>query len=59
MREKIYTIPVNEAFDLADGCPVCRLYKKLEENELEIILGASQIGRASWRGRVYISVVAL
>ncbi|MHC1695791.1 MAG: DUF6062 family protein [Eubacteriales bacterium] len=43
MREKIYTIPVNEAFDLADGCPICRLYKKLEENELEIILGASMM----------------
>jgi hypothetical protein len=46
--EQIYTIPVNEAFDasLADptlGCPVCSLYKKLQENELDIILGASMM----------------
>ena len=41
--EKIYTIPVNETFDTQDGCPFCRLYKKLEENELDIILGASMM----------------
>mgnify|MGYP002540858234 CR=1 FL=1 len=44
--EQIYTIEVNEAFeaserDAACGCPTCTLYNKLEENELEIILGAS------------------
>ena len=46
MIEKIYTIPVNEAFDLySDGifCPVCRLYKRLEDDELDIILGASMM----------------
>jgi len=46
--EQIYTIPVNEAFDAsrADhtcGCPMCTLYRKLEENELELILGASML----------------
>ncbi|MBQ8248945.1 MAG: hypothetical protein IJY93_03555 [Clostridia bacterium] len=46
--EKIYTIPVNEAFDAsrddhACGCPFCALYNKLEENELELILGASMM----------------
>ena len=46
--EKIYTIPVNEAFDAsrddhACGCPFCTLYNKLEENELELILGASMM----------------
>ena len=46
--EQIYTIPVNEAFDEVRehpecGCPFCKLYKKLEENELEIILGASMM----------------
>ncbi len=41
--EKIYTIPVNEAFEEIDGCPFCRLFKKLEENELDIILGASMM----------------
>lgn len=46
--EQIYTIPVNEAFDAVmehpeDGCPFCKLYKRLEEDELEIILGASMM----------------
>lgn len=46
--EQIYTIPVNEAFDAsaADhtcGCPMCALYRKLQENELELILGASMM----------------
>jgi len=46
--ETIYTIPVNEAFDLGvenkeSGCPFCTLYKKLEANELDLILGASMM----------------
>ena len=46
--EKIYTIPVNEAFeasrdDHACGCPFCSLFNKLEENELDLILGASMM----------------
>ena len=46
--ERIYTIPVNEAFDasLADptcGCPICALYRKLEEDELDLILGGSMM----------------
>ncbi len=46
--ERIYTIPVNEAFDAsaADsrcGCPICALYRKLEEDELELILGGSMM----------------
>lgn len=43
MEEKIYTIPVNEAFESDDGCPFCRLFKKLEDDELELILGASMM----------------
>jgi len=43
MIEKIYTIPVNEAFDASSGCPVCALYKKLEDIELDTILGASMM----------------
>ena len=46
--EQIYTIPVNEAFDACltqdtPSCPFCALYKKLEEDELDIILGASMM----------------
>ena len=46
--EQIYTIPVNETFEecaenKSCGCPLCRLYNKLEDNELELILGASMM----------------
>lgn len=43
MEERIYTIPVNEAFESSDGCPFCRLHKKLEDDELDLILGASMM----------------
>lgn len=44
MQEKIYTIPVNEAFEQSEGgCPFCLLYKKLEDTELDSILGASMM----------------
>lgn len=46
--EKIYTIPVNEAFDACaedktKGCPFCEMFRKVQENELELILGASMM----------------
>ena len=46
--EQIYTIPVNEAFDKSAeapecGCPFCALYKKLQNDNLDIILGASMM----------------
>ena len=46
--EQIYTIPVNEAFDTVAehaecGCPFCLLYNKLQDDEIEIILGASMM----------------
>ena len=39
--EQIYTIPVNEAFDLVSekpecGCPFCVLFKKLQNDEIDI-----------------------
>ncbi len=43
MPEKIYTIPINEAFEHNDGCPMCRLFETLEKNELDLILGASMM----------------
>jgi hypothetical protein len=41
-------IPVNEAFDAVGerpecGCPFCVLYKKLQNDEIDIILGASMM----------------
>ncbi len=46
--EQIYMIPVNEAFDeiiekSECTCPFCLLYKKLQNDELDIILGASMM----------------
>ena len=47
--EQIYTIPVNEAFekvssgDTKCSCPFCVMYNRLEENELDLILGASMM----------------
>ncbi len=46
--EQIYTIPVNEAFDEVSerpecGCPFCKLYRKLQNDEIDIILGASMM----------------
>lgn len=46
--EQIYTIPVNEAFeasaaDAKCGCPMCALFAKLENDELDLILGASMM----------------
>lgn len=48
MPEKIYTIPVNEAFEKSQadpscGCPFCTLYNNLEEAELDRILGAAMM----------------
>lgn len=41
MKEKIYTIPVTEAFSVECECPVCVLQKKLEEEYVSYFLGAS------------------
>ena len=41
MKEKIYTIPVNEAFDNPSECPFCNLHEKLERDILDYILGPS------------------
>ncbi len=43
MAEKLYTIPVNEAFEARKGCPFCALFKRLEQNEIDLILGASMM----------------
>ncbi len=48
MAEKLYTIPINEAFDNAISgetydCPFCLLQDMLEKNELEIVLGDSKM----------------
>lgn len=43
MAETVFTIPINEAFDEYDGCPLCRLKRKLEESTLDYTLGAAMM----------------
>lgn len=41
MKEKIYTIPVTEAFNVDCECPMCLLEKRFEEERIDYILGPS------------------
>lgn len=41
MKEKIYTIPVTDAFNIDCECSLCLLEKKLEEEYVDYILGPS------------------
>lgn len=43
MKEQIYTIPVNEAYDVDCECPMCELEKKLERETLDYALGAAMM----------------
>lgn len=43
MKENIYTIPVNEAFSVSGGCPICRMKNALETSECERITGAAMM----------------
>ncbi len=43
MKEQIYTIPVNEAYDIDCECPMCLLEKKLERETLDYTLGAAMM----------------
>ncbi len=41
MKEKLYTIPVNDAFDTDTECPLCTMRKQLEKNAIEFTMGPS------------------
>lgn len=41
MKEQLYTIPVNDAFDKDCECPVCEMYKALETGAIEFTMGPS------------------
>lgn len=43
MKETIYTIPINEAFEEKCGCPLCTLRRKLEHDSIEYIMGAAMM----------------
>lgn len=40
-KEEIYTIPVNDAFKEKCECPLCHLYRKLERESVDFVLGPS------------------
>lgn len=39
MKEKLYTIPIQDAFSKDCECPVCEMYRKLEENAINYTIG--------------------
>lgn len=39
MKEKLYTIPLNDAFDAEDECPFCFIERDIEQNLLDFVLG--------------------
>lgn len=41
MKETLYTIPVNDAFNQGGECPFCNMYKTLEDDSIDYMLGAS------------------
>lgn len=43
MKEQIYTIPVNEAYDIDCECPLCYLESTLEKEAVEYALGAAMM----------------
>lgn len=43
MRENLCSIPVNEVFEVKDGCPICRLYQTVEERMVDYIMGAAMM----------------
>ncbi len=41
MKEKLYTIPLNDAVNAQDECPFCNIERKLERDTLDFVLGSS------------------
>lgn len=41
MKEKIYTVPVNDAFAFDSECPICSMFEKLENDAVEYAMGPS------------------
>lgn len=41
MKEKLYTIPLNDAVNSKDECPFCFIERKLEQDLMDFVLGSS------------------
>ena len=40
MKEKIYTIPLMDAFKAGDECPFCFIERNLEQHAIDFVLGS-------------------
>ena len=40
MKEKIYTIPLMDAFHTNDECPFCFIERNLEQHAIDFVLGS-------------------
>ncbi|HPF29503.1 MAG TPA: DUF6062 family protein [Lachnospiraceae bacterium] len=40
MKEKLYTIPLNDAINAGDECPFCNIERALEQDSLDFVLGS-------------------
>ena len=40
MKEKLYTIPLNDAVDAGGECPLCNVEKLLEQDTMDFVLGS-------------------
>lgn len=43
MKETIYTIPINEAFDTKCSCAICAIENRIEDEEIEYTLGPAMM----------------
>ena len=41
MKEQLYTIPVNDAFDEDSECPVCLMYENIQNSAIDFVMGDS------------------
>lgn len=41
MKEQLYTIPVNDAFNSDCECPICFMYEELQNNAIDFVMGTS------------------
>ena len=41
MKDNIYTIPLTDAFNSGDECPFCFIYKKLQDDSIDYMLGSA------------------
>ncbi|MFT3982424.1 MAG: DUF6062 family protein [Lachnospiraceae bacterium] len=40
MKEKLFTIPLNDAFQANEECPFCHIERKLEQDSIDFVLGS-------------------